>query len=365
MSKEKIAIVTLYNKGYPNYGNIFQNYACERIYAKMGYDVYTLVKERPFSDIDIIKYRVERLINAASGYRISHKQGLWNRYILFREFEKKYLHINYISLQNRKNTDYDYYSIGSDQVWNPNWLKTEDDCKWFFCEDIHADKCICLSASFGVDAIPKEKIDLYSRTLDRLEWLSVREDNGRTMVKELTGKDVQVLIDPTLALSKAGWNKIQKKPRFIQKGTKYIFCYFLGGISEERKTVFEQYGKQNNILIFDVMDDKSKLSSMGPSEFLWTLAHAEMVFTDSFHGSVFAIIYEKPLLVFKREGKNNYMFSRLETFLRKFRLEDRIITDLNKLPQEIDTDYSEIHTILKEEQRKLWLFLYSFFQSRK
>lgn len=357
MSDVRVAVIALYHVGCPNYGNIFQIYACERIYEKMGCEVETIVNEAPFSTLVISKYRGYCLMNFLTGYRLSSKQGLWKKYIFFRAFEKRFLHVSYLRSKKLSDTNYDYYSIGSDQVWNPNWISHPDDMSWFFCRDIPAQKCICLSPSFGVDFIPEERKKEFSQSLGRFDSISVREDAGKRIVKELIGKDAEVLIDPTMALSKAEWNQIQRKPRKINGNTRYILCYFLGGISAERKSVIERYAELSDLRILDVMDESSKSFVCGPSEFMWILAHAEAIFTDSFHGSVFSIIYEKPLFVFQREGTGNYMFSRLDTLLKKFHLEDRIVNDLDRLPSLQDGNYEKAREILRSEQEKLKAYL--------
>ena len=116
--------------------------------------------------------------------------------------------------------------------------------------------------------------------------------------------------------------------------------------------------------MYDMTDKISRYYALGPSEFLWLLAHAKAAFTDSFHGSVFSIIYEKPLYMFRREDANNYMFSRLETLLSKFKLTERIIDNSEQLWQRGWCDYGEVHKILKWEQDKLWTYLKKAMQSK-
>ncbi len=130
MQIKKVGIITLYDFYQVNYGNKFQNYACEKIYEKLGYKSETLIRERPFSKIQNVKYQGYRLLNALSGYRLSSKQQLWKRYILFGQFERKFLHIRYVPSCELVDTNYDYYSIGSDQVWNPTWIYRPNDVKW-------------------------------------------------------------------------------------------------------------------------------------------------------------------------------------------------------------------------------------------
>ena len=215
MRKNKVGIITLYHFIGVIFGNKYQNYACEEIFEKLGCLSETLIREKPFPAVQLIKYRAYRLLNYLFGYRLSANQSIWKRYILFRKFEKKYLHIRYVPSKNLGDTAYDFYSIGSDQVWNPNWTFTPEDIRWYFCTDVPAEKYICLSPSFGVDNMQDENRETYARCLNRFEHLSTREETGREIIRDLTGKDAPVLIDPTLALSKTEWDLIQKKPCFV------------------------------------------------------------------------------------------------------------------------------------------------------
>lgn len=91
----------------------------------------------------------------------------------------------------------------------------------------------------------------------------------------------------------------------------------------------------------------------GPSEFVYLESHAEFIFTDSFHSSVFAILYHKPFVVFNREGKRNNMNSRINTLLTKFKLTDRLYIDNTELQKyNCDIDFNQTEEILDKERKK-------------
>lgn len=354
-----VAILTLFGRYEANFGNKLQNYAVERIYSKLNCRVTTLVKIKPFKNFDIIKLKIKWFINYISGYKFSKDYLRWIRWIKFWNFDKKWLHIKYLpDVSILSQTNFDYYSVGSDQVWNPNEIKTQDDADWFFLNKITPSKKVCVSPSFSVTNIPKEKKQIFKDGLNGFQSFSVREDSGKDIIRQFTGKESQVLIDPTLALEKEEWDIIQKRPEHFHNNEKYCLCYFLGPLLNENWDILQNYAKQNKMNIYNIMDKDSRLFAIGPDQFIWLIKHAQLIFTDSFHGCVFSIIYEKNFMIFKRTGKANYMFSRLETLCHKFQLENRIIENITEIfikNQKIN--YEEINKFIQIEKEKFWSYI--------
>ena len=208
------------------------------------------------------------------------------------------------------------------------------------------------SASFGISKIPEELKEYYKINLLEMQNLSVREDRGKEIIKELTGRtDVEVLIDPTMMLTAQEWDKVSKKPRKL-KNNKYILNYFLGNLSEKRRKEIEQVANKNNCTVINLMDKNEPMYGSGPSEFLYLVKNAFMICTDSYHGSVFSIIYNKPFVIFDREDNIVNMNSRLETLLSKFGLQERYSKD-GKIPEKLlKCDYAESYKILEMEKEK-------------
>ena len=350
----KIAILTLFDSYASNFGNKLQNYAAEKVYSSLGYEVQTLVRDNPVTAYERIKNRVKQLINFVSGYRLSAGQNDWRRFDAFWSFNDRRLHIRYLTdSEDLRMTEYDYYSVGSDQVWNPLWLKTKDDERWFLLENVPESKRLCMSASFGVEKIPEDKKDVFIEALNGFGSISVREDTGRLIVKDLINREAEVLVDPTLAIDKSEWEMIEKRPkRFSDEA--YILCYFLGGIAQEDWTSMVRFAEINHCKIYDIMDHKSDLFGIGPEEFLWLIHHSSCVLTDSFHGCVFSIIYGKSFFAFKRKGRNDYMFSRIETLLGKFNLLDRVVDNsIDIISKDLATEYDVSNKLLLERD-KFW-----------
>lgn len=343
----KAGIVTINDND--NYGNRLQNYALYKILENNNFDVTTIVNE-PFSNTKkLYLLRILKNINYKGTYSDNKKRSQ-----NFKEFN------NNIKFSSKKITaysklkEYDYVITGSDQVWNPGFGRLRD---VDLLTIVPGNKRIAFSASFGVNSIPDKIKPRVAKELNKFKAISVREDRGKEIVEELTGrKDVEVLVDPTMLLTSEEWDKVSKKPKML-KTDKYILNYFLGELSEERKKEIQRVAQENNCEIINILDKNSPFYECGPSEFIYLEKHAFLICTDSFHSSVFAILYNRPFIVFDREQKNvANMNSRLETLLNKFKLENRKYKD--KITKEnLNHDYTEAYKILEKERIKADKFL--------
>lgn len=345
----KVGICTINDNG--NYGNRLQNYAIQEILKKQGIKAETISNEL---DNYGLKYHINnlktilvRILNLKKHKRLIRFLE-FNNNIKFANFGIDKLHID-----KNINKKYDYFITGSDQVWNPNFNRMSD---VDFLTFTLPEKRISFSASFGISELPENMKEYYKERLLGIKYLSVREDKGKEIIEELTGrKDVQVLVDPTMLLTAEEWDKVAKKPEQL-KTDKYILNYFLGELSEQRKQEIERIARENNCEIINILDKRSPFYQNGPSEFLYLEKNAFMVCTDSFHSCIFAILYNRPFVVFDREDKKVKMNSRLDTLLKKFKLENRWYKD--KITEEqLKVDYKESYKILEEERKKAKEFL--------
>ena len=153
----------------------------------------------------------------------------------------------------------------------------------------------------------------------------MREEKGAQLIKELTGRDVPVLPDPTLCLSRDQWESVESKPGFADDQP-YVLTYFLGNETNKYRKFIENYAKQIDAKIIDLFDMREpEYYSADPAEFVWLIHHAKAMFTDSFHGTVFSLIFHTPFLVFDRiESGGMGMSSRIETLLGMVGSEDRM-----------------------------------------
>ena len=260
----------------------------------------------------------------------------------------------YVTPYSNLNNIYDYFITGSDQVWNPTFGRLREVDLLEFTEP---KKRISYAASFGISSLPEQYNEKLKNALKDYKAISVREDAGKKIIENVVGrKDVQVLIDPTMLLTAAEWDKVAKKPEQL-KTDRYILNYFLGELSEKRKEEIDRIAKENDCEVINILDKNSPFYCTGPSEFLYLEKHAFLVCTDSFHSSVFAILYNRPFIVFGREDNTVSMNSRIETLINKFNLKNREYNGKEITKENLNHDYTEAYEILNEERKKSMTFL--------
>lgn len=329
-----------------NYGNRLQNYATQRVFEKMGFEVETILNCLNYK-ARFIKNIIKRLIPIKR----------FKRYNNFMKFNKKIKYSKHVISDNRIpidiNSEYDYFFTGSDQVWNPNFKRTSN---IDFLEFADEEKRNSISASFGVSTIPQSKQEYYKNMLMKIKNISVREERGKEIIKELTGRDdISVLTDPTMLLEPDEWMQVEKKP-IKHTSKKYIFTYFLGELSNERKEEIERVARENECEIINFFDLKSSYYTCGPSEFIYLERNAFLICTDSFHSTVFSILFDRPFVIFDREDKSEKMNSRLDTLLKKFNVDNRWYK--GKITQEmLNFECDKKDEILKMEREKADRFL--------
>ena len=250
------------------------------------------------------------------------------------------------------NNDFDFFIVGSDQVWNPTWRLSNIDLLSF----ADSNKRIAFSASLGVDQIPDDKKEEVFKELKKFKAISVREDKGKQLVENLTKRnDIETIVDPTMLLKKEQWEEIMEKPKQLQN-KKYILNYFLGDTSKKIKNEIKKIAKKNNCEIVDVLNKKDKFFETNPSEFLYLEKNAFLICTDSFHSCIFAILFDIPFIIFDRQNSINSMNSRIETLLNKFELEDRKYNG-EISSKYLEHNYKKSYDILEKERKKALRFL--------
>lgn len=346
----KVCILTIIDNN--NYGNRLQNYALQTYLKSISNAKVTTLKNFPY-----LNDKKNFIINIGKHIKFTiktiNKFENKERKLHFRRFNKKVKFSFKTVTAFSRLTEYDYSLCGSDQVWNNRFGRLRDVDLLCF---VKPEKKIAYAASFGVNDIPEKAKTDVSVSLKEFKAISVREDSGKKIVEELTGRtDVEVLIDPTMLLTADEWDKVSKKPTML-KTDKYILNYFLGNLSDERKNEVNRVAKENNCEVINILDKESPFYECGPSEFLYLEKNAFLICTDSFHSSVFGILYNTPFLVFEREDNNASMNSRLDTLLSKFKLEDRRYKG-KITKKDLKCDYTEAYNILDKERIKSMNFL--------
>lgn len=358
MKEKKAVIITIYDPN-PNMGNRLQNYAVQTVVEKLGFEVTTVAFRKPTMNW---KKKIKLYLNKLSGYHFTKNKLFW-KYVprqieIFDKFNQRYIKTTRInSLEKIPKSD--FYVLGSDQLWNPEWWNQENpemEKNIYFATFANPEQIVCFSPSFGRDFIPEEWRDWFEKQLSRIVNYSIREEAGKKIIKELTGKNAEVTVDPTLMLSQEEWNKIATKPEKLNNNTKYILTYFLGGRSERIDNDIKKYAKQINATVIYLFDQSyPDMFWASPSDFIYLVAHAELILTDSFHACVFSFIYDKPFLVYNRIGATG-MMSRMNTLFEKFDLKRKYV-DGGLKNDILECDYSKGKEMLKKEQQFLINFL--------
>lgn len=332
---KRIGIITL--NGNYNFGNKLQNYALQEYLKDKGYIVETIWNtDSKKKIIAIIKSNIKLGINAIRNKTNTIKKQIKRN----KNFKNMDQLINYSKYKLSKNKidkkineHYDYYIVGSDQVWNYNdpsfsgvyFLDFSDDKK----------KNVSYAASFGVDKIEQE-ISFITKKLKDFNYISVREKSAKDNLNKLGISNVSVNLDPTFLLKYEDWYK-KLNLKTTKSKDKYVLCYFLGSKKPLKK--IEEFCKNNNYKYIDILDIKSRYYESGPKEFLEYIKGAEIVFTNSFHATVFSIIFHKKLVAFDKDSSSkNVTNSRINDLLEMLNITNRKykettkIDDYNKLP---------------------------------
>lgn len=356
----RIVIVTIIDPT-PNYGNRLQHYAVKKVLKDLfNVDAKSLAIDLPTANI---KNDCKRLLHKMLNYRKTTRKEYWKyqypKIKKFNAFDKKYFNIVYAQEINQIPIA-DYYVVGSDQVWNPEWYDRNPLKKdVFLLTFAKPEQKVCFSPSIALDELPAEWVPWFQKQLCKFPTISVREEAGARIVNELTGKKAEVLIDPTLMLAADEWRKIERKPSQLRKEQKYILTYFLGELGEEAKEETQRLSREENLDIIELMNPFSPFFISDPGEFIYLIEHSKIVLTDSFHACVFSFIFEKPFLVFERKGKECSMMSRIDTLLKMTGLQRKRYRDVPRYSTDelFECDYKSGYTILIEEKKKVYEFL--------
>jgi len=240
-NKKKIGLAIVYD--YPDYGSILQALATQRTLTQMGYESEAINTEnlkgfinkkkykyfaQNIFDISIVKEKskvIGKKLKQKINKDFAAKQA--ERVASFEKFGKANFKESrpYESWDDLTEACLDYQTVvvGSDQLWLPSNVASDYYTLSFVPDSI---KKICYATSFGIGQIPEKYKATYKKYLSRFEFLSARETSGQTIIKEVTGRDVQLVCDPALLLDAEQWDKVSTQDKIVKE--KYIFCLFYG-----------------------------------------------------------------------------------------------------------------------------------------
>lgn len=376
----KIAILTLpFNL---NYGGIIQNYALQTVLKRMGHEVYTIninwpkpkmsLNKAPFS---ISKRLIKKLIGRKNVIifwerKYNNEKPIIEQYV--REFINRNINLTqpYYTKKDLSGFDkenFDVVIVGSDQVWREPYAYP--DIETYFLDFIKnkQTKKLAYSASFGTDEIEfsDKQIKKCGELIKEFEIITVREDTGLNLINTIyqwSCKNTPVhTLDPTMLLSKEDYTHISSKYENQLNGDLF---YYVIDMTEDKRKVLEQISRDLGFKPFTVMNKSNNWADdlkdrIAPPLELWLQAfkQAKYVFTDSFHGSVFSIIFNKEFIVY---GNKERGMSRFNSLLNMFQLKNRFISNSDEYNSQLITqhiNWNNVNKILKEEKKKSLIYL--------
>jgi len=381
---KKVGIVSCYFKN--NYGSMLQAYATKKILDnneipnetinidsnvdfKKGKTKYYKSQIFNFKFIKakfgMIKLKVDKKINRELGKNIAIRTDKYKEFK--KEFNLSMVCTNYKNLAEMTEKKYTDVIVGSDQLWLPvNVVADYYTLNWV-PEEINK---ISYATSFGFSSVPEKYNEKYSKFLKRINHLSVREQSGVEIIKNVAGIDAKLVSDPTILLTKSEWEKEATAERIIKE--KYILCYFLGNNIEHRK--FAERLKQETgckIVSLNHADEYVKYSDkfcdyapydIGPREWINLIQNADYVCTDSFHGTAFSIIFNKIFFDFRRHSSKSKVStnSRIDSLLNIAGIStERILTGTENIQDVLKykIDYEKVNENMDKfrEDSKTWL----------
>lgn len=344
---KKLGICVCYN--HKNYGSQLQSYATTAELKRRNIDFEIIRYKKKITPQLLMKYLPKLFDPVFINDRIIenyqkkimmkfHKQLKSDNEIRSNAFDRfsqerfknlSPVYYGYEGLQEQSKK-YTAVMVGSDQLWSPSGINSN------FYNLMFADNNtvkISYATSFGVAQIKPKYRKIYKTFLDRLNFISVRENSGKKLVESVSSNNAEVVVDPVLLLDDKQWLEEIPNKRLYEEP--YIFAYFLGKTPEYRQAVTEFAKKKGLKIVTEPhMDSYNKADEgfgdytpfdIGPAEFVNLIRNAEYVFTDSFHGSVFSVIYQKQFMVFNRYSDNSVSSknSRIDSFCANYGLSER------------------------------------------
>lgn len=369
-----IALMTWYH--YNNFGTVLQVYALSEMLKRLGYEPsvinYIPDDKHIWTIKDMLKNprvftnKVVMKIKSAPKF---YSNPDFQRDKLFDCFREKNITLtcscNTSSELNALNSQFNAFICGSDQIWAPTVYNPK-----YFLDFVNNDsKMIAYAPSIGMSSISNEDIkEQMKKHIQRFKYLSVRECEGSKIIYNLTGQKAKVVLDPTLLLDKDKWNGlISSKLNMEVRNRPYLLCYFLGQSKkhwESASRIAKELDLEIVVVPVHQKDYKSKyriIKGVGPKEFLELFSKAAFVCTDSYHGTIFSIIYEKSFITYKRFSDKNKISqnSRIHNILRLLGLESQLYSgsDKESVGNAKRIDFKAVNKVLEEKREESIDFL--------
>lgn len=371
-----IGIITIHR--IYNYGSVLQAFALQQVCKKIGYHTEIIDYKFP-NEFHIAKSSTKKpsvsLFGKVKSFimKVLFARSLLRQHHSIDQFVATHLNLSEMCFKTPEQLakyppEYDIYITGSDQVWNHNHCF--GDVSFFLGFAGGQLKKISYASSFGTKEIDDCFKKPYADLLSRYSHLSVREISGVSIIRELTGKKAQLVLDPTLLLTPAEWNDIAKTPR--EKG-KYILCYYLNYSFDPFPYADHLAQHIRRITGYRIVrvgrppeafrnPHTVNMVGASPEEFVGLIRDAAIVLTTSFHGTAFALNFGIP--VFTIVENRSSSDSRQVSLMESVGLGNRILSMGDEYPtkDKLPCDYLKPHERLSTLRESSFSYLISALQ---
>ena len=345
----KIGILT--HPLHTNYGGLLQALALQTVLLQQGHKVVIINREYPKSKTPLLLTIKESIRSLIDKYVFNYKITSFIRHDFH---QSKPFFTDEVFSEYIKNSDFDAIIVGSDQVWRPKYSPNIYNYYLDVTEGMTM-KRISYAASFGVDEweYSKEETEKCSCLAKLFDVISVREESGVTLCKNHLGVNASLVLDPTMLLGPEYYVALTKKYKESpSKGN--LFCYVLDSDTTKNK-VIKHIVKESGFHPFFCSNPRGREIRPSVTQWIRGFMDAELVVTDSFHGTVFSIIFNKPFWVIGNERRG---LSRFESLLKLFGLEDRLIRETSKIKYNTPINWEHVNMKLNDMRKDSLSFLY-------
>lgn len=364
----KIGIITWFTGS--NYGTNLQAIALQHYLRKLGYEVKIINYEVFPSELTQEKKTIiKKILHQPKKYAIKFIMKKYELGIIERDKKLNDAILNNCILTKRISNQeqlielcnsFDLLICGSDQIWNPNWYD-----RFYYADyDEIKTKRISFAPSMGVNSIPVNEIPEISRSVKKFDFISVRESRAADLLSPFLEQIPEVVVDPTLLLTKEDWTEIF--PEGKKQKESYVFAFFLNDEYAHLRAS-KDFAKRHNCRLVIIpykgityIQNADIRASAGLEDLMDIIRNAKYILTDSFHITVFSIIYRKQFFTFQRFKENLFTSQnvRITNLLKLVNLSNRLIPYQSKDIQEIkDIIYENHIDKLNSEIEKSKLFL--------
>lgn len=336
-----------------NYGGILQNFAMQQVLKRLGHEPVTIRIAHGWQNMSAWefckvypKYIISHILHVIKGQKSQWPEPIWKwrkNVVGFEAFIARnivtspFVNGNKLNMDDIKGLGIEALVVGSDQVWHAGLPYMNNVYFCGFAKDSKI-KRVAYAASFGFDkwrGAVQQTVEA-NQLIQEFYAVGIREEAGVELCKQYLGrKDARWVLDPTMLLDKNNYLKLCRSEPVCEEP--FVFAYILD-VTEEKKSIAESVANRNNWKISFLSVKEAKASDR-IEKWLAMFRDAKYIVTDSYHGTVFSLLFQKNFLCIYNSERGN---SRMDSLKKITGLESRFIMSKTELPQE-GIDYTIVN----------------------